>query len=239
MAGAAKEAPSPCPSRTPRRWWPHPPSSPGAQERFRESPRPSPSAARRPTRTRRHPIRAASCPTLLALSHNMRQNVYHMDSIERTSAESKGMGVSGVGVLDKSVVILSFLSEGGPATLAEVVGGTGLSRPTAHRLLSALEAHRLVGRSGGRYSLGARLLGWGSRVMDLDLIEAARPVLVALRDETGESTQLYVREGDLRVCVAAVERTGGGLKDIVPVGAVLPLDRGSGGRVLLAWAEDG
>ena len=75
--------------------------------------------------------------------------------------------------------------------------------------------------------------------MDLDLIEAARPVLAALSDETGESTQLYVREGDLRVCVAAVERTGGGLKDIVPVGAVLPLDRGSGGRVLLAWAEDG
>ena len=75
--------------------------------------------------------------------------------------------------------------------------------------------------------------------MDLDLIEAARPVLAALRDETGESTQLYVREGDRRVCVASVERAGGGLKDIVPVGAVLPLDRGSGGKVLLAWAEDG
>ena len=140
--------------------------------------------------------------------------------------------------MDKSVVILSFLSEGGPATLAEVVSGTGLSRPTAHRLLSALEAHRLVGRSGGRYSLGARLLGWGSRAMDLDLIEAARPVLAALRDETGESTQLYVREGDRRVCVASVERAGGGLRDTVPVGAVLPLGRGSGGKVLLAWAKD-
>ena len=149
------------------------------------------------------------------------------------------MSVSGVGVLDKSVVILSFLSEGGPATLAEVVGGTGLSRPTAHRLLSALEAHRLVGRNGGRYSLGVRLLGWGSKAMDLDLVEAARPVLAALRDETGESTQLYVREGDRRVCVASAERAGGGLRDIVPVGAVLPLDRGSGGKVLLAWAEDG
>ena len=146
--------------------------------------------------------------------------------------------MSRVGVLDKSVVILSFLSEGGPATLAEVVDGTGLSRPTAHRLLSALEAHRLVGRNGGRYSLGVRLLGWGSRVTDLDLVEAARPVLAALRDETGESTQLYVREGDRRVCVASVERAGGGLKDIVPVGAVLPLDRGSGGKVLLAWAQD-
>ena len=173
------------------------------------------------------------------MSHIMRQNVYHMDSIEGTSAESKVMSVSGVGVLDKSVVILSFLSEGGPATLAEVVRGTGLPRPTAHRLLSALEAHRLVGRNGGRYSLGVRLLGWGSKAMDLDLVEAARPVLAALRDETGESTQLYVREGDRRVCVASAERAAGGLRDIVPVGAVLPLDRGSGGKVLLAWAEDG
>lgn len=141
--------------------------------------------------------------------------------------------------MDKAVVILSFLSERGSATLAEVVGGTGLPRPTAHRLLSALEAHRLVGRNDGRYSLGVRLLGWGSGAMGLDLVEAARPVLAALRDETGESAQLYVREGDRRVCVASFERAGGGLRDIVPVGAVLPLDRGSGGKVLLAWAEDG
>jgi DNA-binding IclR family transcriptional regulator len=72
----------------------------------------------------------------------------------------------------------------------------------------------------------------------LDLTAAARPVLVALSNETGESTQLYVREGDSRVCVASVERAGGGLRDTVPAGAVLPLDRGSGGKVLLAWAED-
>jgi DNA-binding IclR family transcriptional regulator len=160
-----------------------------------------------------------------------------MNSIEGPGVESKG--VSGVGVLDKAVVILSFIAEGGPATLAEVVGGTGLSRPTAHRLLSALEAHRLVGRNGGRYSLGVRLLAWGSGAAGSSLVEAARTALVALRDETGESTQLYVREGDRRVCVASVERAGGGLKDVVPVGAVLPLDRGSGGKVLLAWAEDG
>jgi DNA-binding IclR family transcriptional regulator len=159
-----------------------------------------------------------------------------MSSIERSLVEGKP---SGVGVLDKAVVILSFLSEGGPATLAEVVGGTGLSRPTAYRLLSALETHHLVGRGGGRYALGMRLLGWAERAVGLDLVEAARPVLAALTVETGESTQLYVREGDHRVCVASSERAGGGLRDTVPVGAVLPLDRGSGGKVLLAWAEDG
>jgi DNA-binding IclR family transcriptional regulator len=157
-----------------------------------------------------------------------------MSSIGESAAKA-----SGVGVLDKTVRILSLLSEGGPATMAQIVEGTGLPRPTVYRLLSALEAHCLVGRGGGRYVLGMRLLGWGNRAVGLDLLEASRPVLAALADETGESVQLYVREGNRRVCVAGVERAGGGLRDTVPVGAMLPLNLGSGGKVLLAWAEDG
>ena len=149
----------------------------------------------------------------------------------------KGEATSGVGVLDKAVGILSFLATEGPASLAVVVEGTGLARPTAHRLLSALEMHHLVARHEGRYALGMRLLGWGNEVAGAGLIRAARPALTALRDATGESTQLYAREGDVRVCVATVERATG-LKTTVPVGAVLPLVRGSAGKVLLAWAED-
>jgi DNA-binding IclR family transcriptional regulator len=160
-----------------------------------------------------------------------------MDSLGDILSESKSGVSSGVGVLDKAVLILAFLSTGGPASLAGVVEGTGLSRPTAHRLLSALEAHHLVTRAGGRYSLGLRLLGWGNRAVGTNLVDAARPALAVLRDGTGESTQLYVREGDDRVCVASVERATG-LRDTVPVGAVLQLARGSAGKVLLAWAED-
>jgi DNA-binding IclR family transcriptional regulator len=162
-----------------------------------------------------------------------------MDSLDDFSSKGKGTAVSGVGVLDKAVAILSFLSEGEPAGLAAVVEGTGLPRPTAYRLLSALEAHHLVVRGGGRYSLGSRLLGWGNKAAGTNLVDAAQPALVDLRDEIGESVQLYVREGDSRVCIASVERAGGGLRDIVPVGAVLPLEFGSGGKVLLAWREDG
>src|SRR5437762_294903 len=101
------------------------------------------------------------------------------------------------------------------------------------------EAHRLVGRDGaGRYRLGLRLLGWAGAVSaEVGLVEAARPVLEALRDETGESAQLFVRDGDHRLCVAASERPAG-LRDTVPIGAVLPIDRGSGGKVLLAWSPD-
>src|SRR5919202_1375276 len=57
---------------------------------------------------------------------------------------------SGVGVLDKAVLVLTCL-ESGPTSLAGLVARTGLSRPTAHRLAVALEHHRLVVRdSQGR-----------------------------------------------------------------------------------------
>ncbi|MCU1459686.1 MAG: transcriptional regulator, IclR family [Actinomycetia bacterium] len=146
--------------------------------------------------------------------------------------------VSGVGVLDKSVAVLAALSEHGPLSLADLVAATGLSRPTAHRLAVALETHGMVGRDdSGRFRLGLRLLAWGTRANEASgMVELARPVLEALRDRTGESTQLYVREDGNRVCVASAERPSG-LRDTVPVGAVLPIERGSGGKVLLAWGD--
>ena len=147
--------------------------------------------------------------------------------------------VSGVGVLDKSVTILATIAEGGPYTLAELVERTRLPRATAHRLVSALEDHDLVGRDErGRYRLGLRVLAWGARAATgLPLADAAAPVLAALRDATDESAQLYVRDGDRRVCVAAAERPSG-LRDTVPVGAALPLTAGSAAKVILAWAPD-
>ena len=61
--------------------------------------------------------------------------------------------------------------------------------------------------------------------------------LAGLVDATGESAQLYLRRADERICVAAAERASG-LRDTVPIGAVLPIDRGSGGKVLLAFGGD-
>jgi len=148
--------------------------------------------------------------------------------------------VSGVGVLDKSVAILDALATRGPLPLTGLVVATGIARPTAHRLAVALESHGLVGRDdAGQFRLGARLGTWGHAAMATDGLAAfAGPVLAALRDATGESAQLFVRDGEHRVCVAAAERQSG-LRDTVPVGAVLPLDRGSGGTVLRAWNTNG
>jgi DNA-binding IclR family transcriptional regulator len=143
---------------------------------------------------------------------------------------------SGVGVIDKSVAILSAL-EGGPASLATLVTLTGMPRPTAHRLAVALERHRLVGRDGeGRFILGPRLGELATAGGQDRLIAVANPVLARLRDATGESTQVYRRQGDVRVCVAAAELAAG-LRNTVPIGTRLPLTAGSAAQVLLAWEE--
>lgn len=154
-----------------------------------------------------------------------------------------GESLSGVGVLDKAFTVLDAL-EAGPLPLSGLMARTGLPRATAHRLAAALEVHGVVEKDpAGRYQLGPRLAQLG-RVAGAgrhrSLVETALPRLARLRDLTGESTQLYVRaerpEGDTRVCVASLESPHG-LRTIVRVGAVLPMDRGSAAKAL-AGGED-
>lgn len=140
--------------------------------------------------------------------------------------------VSGVGVLDKAMAVVGAVEQA-PCSLAELVVATGLSRPTAHRLAVALEAHGLVRRDDdGRFCLGLRLIGLGhDAAAGVPVWAAARPALAWLHERTGESVQLFVRDGDARVCVESIESPRE-LRTIVPMGARLPLAVGSAGRVL-------
>ncbi|NMD54802.1 MULTISPECIES: IclR family transcriptional regulator [Tsukamurella] len=143
--------------------------------------------------------------------------------------------VSGIGVLDKSVAVLRAAAEE-PASLADLCGRTGLPRATAHRLAVGLELHGLLTRDGdGLWRPGSALRELAASTADA-LVETAAMVLPRLREITGESVQLYRREGDHRVCVAAAEPPSG-LRDTVPVGSRLPMTAGSGAKVLAAWAD--
>jgi DNA-binding IclR family transcriptional regulator len=143
---------------------------------------------------------------------------------------------SGVGVLDKAALVLSAL-EPGPATLAGLVEVTGLARPTAHRLAVALEHHRLVARDlQGRFVLGPRLGELASAAGEDRLLATAGPVLARLRDITGESAQLFRRQGDFRVCVAAADRPSG-LRDSIPVGSQVTMTAGSAAQILIGWED--
>ena len=143
---------------------------------------------------------------------------------------------SGIGVLDKAVGVLHTIAES-PCGLAELCDRTGLPRATAHRLAAGLEAHRLLARDGeGRWRLGPAVSELAAHVND-PLLAAGAAVLPRLREITGESVQLYRREGTWRICVAAVEPPAG-LRDTVPVGTRLPMTAGSGAKVLLAYSDD-
>jgi DNA-binding IclR family transcriptional regulator len=142
---------------------------------------------------------------------------------------------SGIGVLDKAVGVLHAVTESG-CGLAELCERTGLPRATAHRLAAGLEFHRLLTRDdAGRWILGPALAELSAHVND-PLLAAGAAVLPGLREVTGESVQLYRREGTTRVCVATLEPPAG-LRDTVPLGARLPMTAGSGARVLLAYSD--
>ena len=142
---------------------------------------------------------------------------------------------SGIGVLDKAVGLLHTVADT-PCGLAEMCERTGLPRATAHRLAAGLEVHRLLARDGeGRWRLGPALVELAGQVND-PLLAAGAVVLPRLREITGESVQLYRREGTSRICVAALEPPAG-LRDTVPVGTHLPLTAGSGAKILLAYSD--
>ncbi|MDG1785623.1 MAG: IclR family transcriptional regulator [Ilumatobacter sp.] len=152
--------------------------------------------------------------------------------MDRVSENAAPVPVTGVGVLDKAMVVMRAVSDA-PCGLAQLQASTGLPRATAHRLASALEAHGLLRRdAAGRFVLGHGLVALGQLSADrFPLVDVARPVATALRDATGEAVQVFVREGNQRRCVLSLE-SAHGLRWIVPEGSLLPIEVGSSGRLL-------
>lgn len=142
---------------------------------------------------------------------------------------------SGIGVLDKAMGVLHAVAEQ-PCNLTQLCQRTGLPRATAHRLAVGLEVHRLLVRDAdGTWQTGPALAELAATAVD-PLVEAAATVLPRLREITGESVQLYRRDGLQRLCIASMEPPTG-LRDTVPVGTHLPMTAGSGAKVLLAWSD--
>jgi len=142
------------------------------------------------------------------------------------------------GVLDRVDLILELVEEG-VRTVPSLARRTGLPRSTVHRLSRDLQHRGYLAYAGATgLVLGPRLLRLAASAMrDLPLRDLAHPVLERLRDSTGESAQLYVRSGTVRVCIDAVQSESE-LRTIIPVGASLPLTAGSAGKVFLAYLPD-
>lgn len=147
-----------------------------------------------------------------------------------------------VQTIDRAVGLLSAFSAARPvASVSYLAEATGLTRSTAHRLLSSLVEHGLVVQlpDSTDYCLGPRLLGLADTAKSqLSLELQAEAAMRALRDFTGETVGLHVMdEIPMRRTIAQVESTKPLRRTYVDMGSPIAPYLGSPGKVLLAFAD--
>lgn len=149
----------------------------------------------------------------------------------------------GAAAVDRALSLLSAFQQGERGlTLTELAARTGLYKSTALRLLSSLVAAGYLDREeDGLFVIGAevaRLHGIYAASFSLD--RAIPAALRQLVEETGESASYQVRRGEgaqaVRLCLYRVDSPHP-VRDHARAGDVLPLNRGVGARVLIAFDE--
>ncbi|OMH37025.1 IclR family transcriptional regulator [Tersicoccus sp. Bi-70] len=139
-------------------------------------------------------------------------------------------------VLVKVAAILRCFTVDAPElTLQEIIRGTGLPASTCQRLVQNLLREGFLDKDEDTYRIGIQLVRWAAPgTIGLDIVRTVRPILHALRDETGETACLYVRDGIHRTVVAVAETRHVVIRPF-HVGQVMPLHAGAPGKVFLAW----
>jgi DNA-binding IclR family transcriptional regulator len=144
----------------------------------------------------------------------------------------------GVIAVTRALSLMEAFAVGEPSlTLAELSRRAGMHKTTALRLARTLALSQyMVQTEDGLWRLGPAA-GWlGARYQaGFDVNRVVEPALHELVKATGESASFYVREGDIRSCVARVEGPQS-VRHNVRIGERLPLDRGAPGRVILAFS---
>lgn len=143
----------------------------------------------------------------------------------------------GAAAVDRALSLLGAFRAGDDSlSLIELAERTRLYKSTVLRLLASLEyARLLLRRADGRYALGPELARLSAIYAASFSLEAE--VMPALRDlvaSTRESAAFHVRQGAGRLCLYRVDSPQL-LRDHLRAGDVLPLNKGAGGRVLMAF----
>ncbi|WOI61610.1 IclR family transcriptional regulator [Streptomyces fradiae] len=114
-------------------------------------------------------------------------------------------GTGGVQSLERAFDLLERMADaGGEVGLSELSATSGLPLPTIHRLVRTLVACGYVRQQPNRrYALGPRLIRLGESASRL-LGTWARPYLARLVEETGETANMALLDGDEIVYVAQV-----------------------------------
>lgn len=151
-------------------------------------------------------------------------------------AKAASPGAAPILVLRKVSDILNCFSIESPEpTLQQIARQTGLPASTCQRLVQNMVREGFLDRDGDRYRIGLRLVQWATPgTFGLDLVRLVRPILQELRDQTGETACLYIRDGAFRTIVAVAETRHVVMRPFL-IGQVMPIHAGAPGKVFLAF----
>src|SRR5215207_7384275 len=144
-------------------------------------------------------------------------------------------GPSRVQSVQRAVGLLKGVADSAaPPTAAELAERCGLNRTTAWRILQTLEDEGILDRDpvSNRYSAGYELTRMAANT-DESLLRLARPHLVELSSQTGETVSLAVPRGHELVYVEQIQAPHVMAADWL--GRAVPLHGTSTGKALLAW----
>lgn len=148
--------------------------------------------------------------------------------------------LAGTQVVGRVTALLRTLSGHMPAGLgtSALARLTGVSRPTAHRLLTSLTAQGFVDRDAknGAWLLGPEIYLMGAVAAErYDITELARPHVEALAEATGESAFFSARRGNETVCLLRHDGSFPIRSFVLYEGKRFPLGVASAGLAILSF----
>jgi DNA-binding IclR family transcriptional regulator len=154
------------------------------------------------------------------------------------SLADKHAAPGGAAAVDRAISLLSAFCAGDKAlSVTELAGRTKLYKSTVLRLLASLAHGGLIRKTTeGLWMLGPEVSRLAAvYTASFSLEDVVLPVMHDLVAKTGESVAFHVKQGDQRLCLLRVDSPQL-LRDHVQAGDVLPLDRGAGGKILMAFS---
>jgi len=160
---------------------------------------------------------------------------------QAAAAPARAEGGSGryrIRALDRALGILALVAQRPDLGLQSLAERSDTSVSQVLKILATLEGHALVAKGADKtYRLGYGAMRLGHLAARLQpVVGVAAMVLDELREETGESIHLVVRDG-LDAVIADVRESSKTVRVVSPVGERTRLNAGSAGKLFLAYGS--
>ena len=140
----------------------------------------------------------------------------------------------------RSLKILKYLSaEGSPRNLSSIALSSELPASTTHRLLTTLESEKFVrfDASQAEWQVGVGAFSVGSQFgQGRDLILISKKYLQRLSTITGETSNIYIENNGVMVCLSQVESKHN-IRAITKVGGVINIHCSAAGKAVMAYRD--